>query len=77
MPRYHFDFEKAGIAAPDDDGVEMPSLDAARLEAVRAAAAVLKDQADGHEGDLAIHVRGPTGAHLLTVTAAIRIARFG
>jgi hypothetical protein len=37
MPRYFFHFHNGNLLEPDDDGLEMPDLDAAYLEAFEAA----------------------------------------
>lgn len=42
MPRYYFDI-RDGQDFPDEDGTELPDLDAARVEAVRYSAEVLKE----------------------------------
>jgi len=42
MPRYFFDIID-GQAFPDNDGTDLPDLTAARLEAVRLSAEVLKE----------------------------------
>ena len=43
MPRYYFDTEYAGSAYHDEDGIELPSLDAARQELER----LVRDITDG------------------------------
>jgi len=73
VPRYHFDFEIDGRIDPDEEGADLLGIDAARLEAVQAAAGVLKDRVDGHGAELAVHVRSDTGKRLLTVVGSIRL----
>ena len=43
MARYYFDMTVAGIALPDDEGLDLPSLDAARRDAMATVAAMAKD----------------------------------
>lgn len=44
MPRYFFHISDT-VVAPDDEGVELPDLHAARVEAVIVAGAMLRDHA--------------------------------
>ena len=73
MPRYHFDFEIDGRIDLDEEGADLSGIDVARLEAVQAAAGVLKDRVDGQGAELAVHVRTETGERLLTVVGSIRL----
>ena len=75
MPRYHFDFVIDGRIEADEEGADLSGNDAARLEAIQAAAGVLKDRADGHGAELAVHVRSETGERLLTVMGSIKLRR--
>ena len=45
MPLYYFHIED-GQPFPDHEGTDLPNLEAARIEAVRLAGAMLKDSAD-------------------------------
>lgn len=45
MPRYHFNVHD-GVSSLDHDGTELPDWKAARLEAVRLAGEILKDEAE-------------------------------
>jgi hypothetical protein len=69
VPRYHFDFEIDGRIDRDEEGADMPGIDAARVEAAQAAAGVLKDRVNGDGAKLAVHIRSATGERLLTVLA--------
>jgi hypothetical protein len=40
MPRFHFDIVNDGETIPDDEGLDLLSAEAARLEAARAAAEI-------------------------------------
>jgi hypothetical protein len=44
MPRYHFHLRKNGILEVDPEGAELPTLDAARDEAVLAAREILAER---------------------------------
>jgi hypothetical protein len=43
MPRYYFDLRDDGGLYPDDEGVGLPSIDAARQEAAHSLADMLRD----------------------------------
>jgi hypothetical protein len=73
VPRYHFDFEIDGRIDADEEGLDLSNVEAARLEAVQAAAGVLRDRADGYGARLAVHVRSETGERLLTVLGLIQL----
>lgn len=70
MPKYFFDFYDAQGGIVDDEGVDLPSQDAARSEArqtVGEAARAL--MAKGADGRVMVRVRDQAGP-VLTVTAA-------
>ncbi len=73
MPRFYFDFQLDGVTEPDDIGVELPTLEAARGEAARAAAAVIADRVRGTGSDLSLHVRDAEGEPLFTVRASVAL----
>jgi hypothetical protein len=43
MPRYFFDFRSGDTVLPDDDGLDLPDVDAAHGEAIGALADGLRD----------------------------------
>ncbi len=43
MPRFYFDMTVAGIALPDEEGLDLPSRDAARGDAMASVAAMARD----------------------------------
>jgi hypothetical protein len=43
MPRFYFDMIVAGIELPDEEGVDLPSLDHACRDAMATVAAMAKD----------------------------------
>ncbi|MER8416575.1 hypothetical protein NKJ46_02195 [Mesorhizobium sp. M0166] len=65
MPRYFFDFADANELYQDDQGTDLPDAEAARVEAARALAAIVKDKADGSSRDFAMIVRTEKGEVLL------------
>ncbi|MER8608885.1 hypothetical protein NKI48_25560 [Mesorhizobium sp. M0644] len=65
MPRYFFDFADANDLYPDDQGTDLPDVEAARIEAAKALAAIVKDKADGSDRSFAMIVRTETGEVLL------------
>ena len=68
MPRYFF-HRADGVFDPDEEGTELPDLAAARIEAIRFAAASIKDQPEevwkGH--NFRIEVSDEEGMLLCTV----------
>lgn len=74
MPRFHFDVVEDGQTLPDDEGLDLLSVDVARLEAARAAAEMLRDRARERveSGDVSIVVRDGSG-ELFTVTVALKV----
>ena len=75
MPRYHFDLCTDGVTVPDPEGVVLPTVAAARAEASRAAAEMLKDsiEHDPIPADLRLVVRTGAGVPLFTVCVGFKI----
>jgi hypothetical protein len=69
VPRYHFNILD-GVRLPDTDGIELPDWHAARLEAVRRAGEILKDepQSVALGEDWRIEVTDHTGLILFQMT---------
>jgi len=62
MARYYFDLREGVELYPDEDGVELPSLRAAEMEAARALGAMAQELEPTAEGrDIAIEVRNEDG----------------
>ena len=61
--RYYFDIRDGADLARDDIGVDLPNLNAARLQATIALTEMARDYlpSDGTERSLAIHVRNAEG----------------
>lgn len=43
MSRYYFDMREANAIAPDEEGLELPSIEAAQVEAAQALADMARD----------------------------------
>jgi hypothetical protein len=69
VPRYHFNFHD-GVQLPDADGTELPHWQAARLEAIRRAGEILKNDAQSVAlgEDWRIEVTDSTGLILFQMT---------
>ena len=65
MPRYYFDIREGDDLAPDDEGLELPSIERVQEEAARSLADMARDAVrkphDGADHDMAIEVRDDTG----------------
>jgi hypothetical protein len=75
MPRFHFDLHSDGVTIPDLKGVELSNVQAARAEATRAAAEMLRDRVehDSVPADLRLVVRTEAGTPLFTVRVALKV----
>lgn len=69
MPRFHFNVHD-GVGVPDDEGTELPNLEAARHEAVKLAGLLLQENAaefwNGEQWDM--DVTDERGLILFTLT---------
>ena len=70
MPRFYFDYACLQHSSSDDVGTELPNIEAAKAEAVDAAAEWLKDNA-AQFIELRLSVRDGGIAPLFVVTARI------
>ena len=65
MPRYYFDIREGNDFAPDDEGLELSSIQAVQEEAARSLADMARDAVrknhDGAGHQLAIEVRDDEG----------------
>jgi hypothetical protein len=58
MPRYYFDIQENGELARDEEGLDLPDLRAAEVEAAQSLASVARDMPPGAERhQMAIEVR--------------------
>ncbi len=77
MPRFFFDYRENGELARDLDGIDLPDLDAAHREAIRAAVDVWTDalRERRYPGANSFEIRDTNGRVLATVP--LRRAFFG
>jgi hypothetical protein len=64
MPRYYFDIREGEDFAPDEEGLELPSIQAVQEEAARSLADMARDsirKVDGGGHQMAIEVRDDHG----------------
>jgi hypothetical protein len=76
MPRYFFDVTDAGEASIDDIGVELPSLEAARREALQTLGEIAKDELpNGDHRQFSIDIRAGDGPAILSASLSLRVER--
>jgi hypothetical protein len=76
MPRFYFDVREGGRFAPDEEGADFDSLDAAEHEAVCAAAEIGRDRLPkGDSREVTIEVRNEHRQRVLTITVSMQIER--
>ena len=72
MPRYFFDTSDGDRLIPDDEGIEMQDIEAAKAEAQRALADIAKDALpDGEQRTFVVSVRDEAGQ--VVVRAALSL----
>lgn len=58
MPRFYFDIRDGSRLCLDEEGLELPDLQAAKVEATHSLADLANDiKPDGHDADVSVHVR--------------------
>jgi hypothetical protein len=74
VPHFYFESEN-GVATPDEEGLDFVSAEAARLEATRAAAEMMRDRAQrkAEPADISLIVRDGSPEPVCTVTVALTI----
>jgi hypothetical protein len=75
MPHFFFDVCTDGVTQRDDEGLELLSATAARLEAARAAAEMMRDrtQRAAEPADISIIVRDDSREPVCTIEVALKI----
>lgn len=74
MPRFYFDLIEDGNLTPDDTGVVLDEPDAARREAQRSLAEMVRDaMPDGEHKAMALQIRDEGGQIHLTVTITMQV----
>ena len=73
MPWFHFDVCEDGVLSRDEKGLELLSVTAARLEAARAAAEMMRDRAQrgAEPANISLSVRDGSGEPVCTVPVAL------
>jgi len=69
MPRYYINFQSGDQLAKDDEGIELPSLEAAWKAALISAREIIADEikADAKNPLRAVIITGDNGQDLLTI----------
>ena len=76
MAKYYFDLREGGSLVEDDEGQELPDLDAAEREAAEVAAEISRDKLPkGNAREIIIEVRNEHGQRVLTATVGLEIVR--
>ena len=76
MPRYYFDYLDGPKSLQDDEGTELPDLEAARAEGLETLGLVAKDELpDGDHRDFRISIRQEDGPVLMVLSLLLRVAR--
>jgi hypothetical protein len=76
MPRFHFDMRDGETFTPDEEGEELPSLNAAERVAAETAAEFGRDKLpEGVDRKVTIEVRNEHGQRVLTATVWLEIIR--
>jgi hypothetical protein len=76
MPRFHFDVSENGIVTTDEEGLDFVSAEAARLEAARAAAEMMRDrtQRKAEPADISLIVRDGSNEPVCSVTVSLIVS---
>jgi hypothetical protein len=71
MPRFYFDISDGSEIGRDDEGLEFPSLEAARSAALATLGEIARDELpDGDSRDFRISIRDESGQPLLLATGS-------
>jgi hypothetical protein len=76
VPRFYFDTREGAAFIPDDEGLELPDLDAAEREGATAAAEMGRDRLpSGDTRDITVEVSNEHRQRVLTVRVSMEIDR--
>jgi type IV pilus biogenesis protein CpaD/CtpE len=76
MPRFHFDMRDEGVFVPDEEGEDLPDLNAAERVAAETAAEFGRDKLPkGVDRKVVIEVRNEHGQRVLTATVWLEVIR--
>ena len=74
MPRFYFDIREGESLVPDEDGLEFPTIMAARDDVSRTLGQMMKEaMPDGQHHDMAVEVRGDDKRPLLKVQITFEV----
>ena len=74
MPRFHFDVHDGPLFVPDEEGLELDGLDAAKREATEAVLEIGRDRLKSEASRaVTIEVRDEHRQQVLTVTVSLEI----
>jgi hypothetical protein len=77
MQRYYFDFRDERGLVPDDEGVELEGLEAARLVALRTLPNPVRELTGSNATEFAVEVRNAAGKAVLKASLMLRIQSGG
>ena len=76
MPRFFFDVREGVAFVVDDDGLELPDIDAAEHAAAEAAASIGRDLLPkGNARSVTVEVRNQHGQRIITATVTLALDR--
>jgi hypothetical protein len=76
MPLFYFDVREGVRFIPDEDGLELPNLDAAEREAAEAAASIGRELLpEGTARSVTVEVRNQHGQRVITTTVTLAVDR--
>ena len=76
MQRFFFDSDEAGRVLQDDDGVDLPDVDAAERQALAALGEIARDELPTRQPRyIALNVRDERGTVLLTAALSLHLQR--
>ena len=76
MPRFYFDVREDGKFIPDEEGLELESLDAAEHKAAVSSAEIGRSQLPhGKVREITVEVKDENGFVLITATVSLAVRR--
>ena len=76
MPRFYFDVREDGKVIPDEEGLELESLDVAEHKAAVSAAEIGRSQLPhGKVREITVEVKDEDGFVLITATVSLAVRR--
>jgi hypothetical protein len=76
VPRFYFDVREDGTVIPDEEGLELESLDAAEREAAVSAVDIGRSQLPhGKVREITVEVKDENGLGLIAATTSLTVRR--